>query len=135
MFLKKKIFGERSQIDKNWTRCFVQGLLSAKTLVQFKSVKLIFKHAKNRDLRVCWDPSIEGVKNYLIVENVATFMTYFCNCTEFLDCRDLGFEYVQIETLYWDHVKNRDFRVSRLLRLGSRICWLSIISQLSNLGL
>ena len=47
---EKKKFSERSQIDKNWTHCLVQSLLLAKTLVQFKSVKLIFKHGK----RQCW---------------------------------------------------------------------------------
>jgi len=81
------------------------------------------------------DPNIESVKNCLTVENFRTNMTYFCNCPELLDSQDLGFETVQFESLVRDHVKNWDFRVSSLLRLGSRICWLSIISQLSNLGL
>ena len=71
-----------------------------------------------------WDLDVEIVKIEILIETMSkietlrykgSIRTWFCNCQEFLNCWDLGFETFKIECLVWDHVKNRDLKVSRLL--------------------
>ncbi len=71
-----------------------------------------------------WDLDVEIVKIEILIETMSkietlryqgSIKTWFCNCQEFLNCWDLGFETFKIECLLWDHVKNRDLKVSRLL--------------------
>ncbi len=64
-----------------------------------------------------WALDVEIVKIEILIETMSkietlryqgSIKTWFCNCQEFLNCWDLGFETFKIECLVWDHVKNRD---------------------------